>query len=623
MPHLPKSRLTLLTACLLATSAYSQSDNSLKAAQAYLAGTRDLDTKTPDPKHLAEAQQHFAEAAALAPTRQDYALALTSLRDHRISDLVREAAHARLFGDPTHADSLLASARLIDPTNELILQHPATPPPIPTSFNIAPAPDLAFLPPIQIIPNAITTDLHLHADSRQDVTQATQAFGVKAIFDDSVTPQPLRFDLEQTTYDQAIPILLRTAHLFAVPIDTKTLLVLKDTQENRDRYERLVQETIYVPALTPEQLNELTNVIKNVFDIKQAVVSPAAGTLLLRAPAAALQAVNATLKDLLDGQAQVVMELKLITADRSNTHNIGVNLPTTIQAFSVYAEAQNVVNANQSILSTALSSGAITIPSGLSANAIILYEAAALLLSGLATDANFTNLLGVIGGGITTLGVSSIGTTAFNFALSFSDSRALDDITVRVGDRQTTTLRVGEKYPVTSSSYSSGITSAQTAALSGVTVGGVSAATLLAQASASAIPIITYEDLGITLKATPTVLKSGLISMHIDLKLEALTGASLDNIPILTSRNFVSDITVDDGTSALMVSSLSKSEEASLQGIPGLSEIPFLGKGSAETLRETSSSELVLLITPHLIRRRSNVIAGPRIAFYTSVPQDN
>ena len=100
----------------------------------------------------------------------------------------------------------------------------------------------------------------------------------------------------------------------------------------------------------------------------------------------------------------------------------------------------------------------------------------------------------------------------------------------------------GSKYPVTSSTYSSGLSSAALGALAGRSVNGVSASSLAQQllgaSSASTIPIIQYEDLGITLKVTPSVLRSGLISVHVDMKIEALTGASLDNIPILTSRRF-------------------------------------------------------------------------------------
>ena len=179
---------------------------------------------------------------------------------------------------------------------------------------------------------------------------------------------------------------------------------------------------------------------------------------------------------------------------------------------------------NQSILQQAIASGALTLPTTLSAAQLLLLEALFLVRSGLATDSNVSGLVAILGGGLTTLGISAIGSAGFNFGLNTSDSRALDDITVRVGDRQTTTLRVGEKYPITTSTYSSGLSSATTAAVAGATINGVSVSSLLASASSAVIPIIQYEDLGITLKTAPSVLKSGLIALHIDLKIEALTG---------------------------------------------------------------------------------------------------
>ncbi len=98
------------------------------------------------------------------------------------------------------------------------------------------------------------------------------------------------------------------------------------------------------------------------------------------------------------------------------------------------------------------------------------------------------------------------------------------------------------------------------------------------------IPQIQYEDLGLTLKATPTIQKSGAVSMHIDLKINALAGTALNNIPILNNRQFVSDITVDDGTTALLVSTLSKSESAAVSGIPGLGELPGFQTATADKI---------------------------------------
>ena len=606
----------LCLASVASTPAFSQATGRDRAADAYLAGARALDRKD-----IAGAQAEFTRAATLDPTRQDYSLALSVTRDRRIGDLIQQAAQARLTGAVPKADALLAEARLIDPTNEQVREHALPPAPLPEPAAAVP---LEFLPPIHIVPNPEVKDIHLNGDIHQVVSQLASAFGVKTVLDDSITSQNLRFDLEQTTYAQAMPILLRVAHLFAVAVDTKTLLVAKDTQENREKFERQVEETIFIPASTPEQLNEITNVVKNVFDIKQAVVSPSAGTLLLRAPEPTIKAVNATLQDLLDGDAQVVLEIKLFSIDKSYTRNTGASPPTQVGFFNVYSEAQSLVTANQSIVNQAIAAGGFTPTGNLITDTIL--EAALLVLNGLATDAKFSNLIALLGSTVNPTALLTgvyLGSGAtLNFGLNTSDSRALDDLTVRVGDRQTTTLRVGEKYPVTTSTYSSGLTAAQTAAAGSATVGGVSVSSLLAAATTATIPIIQYEDLGITLKTTPTVLKSGLVSVHVDLKIEALTGASLDNIPVLTASNFVSDITLPEGQTAMMLSNLSSSEEASLSGIPGLSELPGFRQTLADTNKETDHSELVLLVTPHIARRRSTVIASRRIPFRTSVPQE-
>lgn len=587
-----------------------------------MAGARLLDRKD-----LAGAQGEFACAATLDPTRNDYQLALTLTREHRVSDLIQQAARARLASHAAQADSLLAEARKVDPANELVLEHPldaALAEPLVSRTQVKPAEDQGFAPPIQIMPAAAAIDLHLRGDSRQVMTQAALGYGIKVVFDDSVTSVPLRLDLDGSTYAESMPIMLRMAHLFAVPLDAKTLLVAKDSEETRQRLERQVEETIYIPASTVEQLNELSNIVKNVFDVKQVVVSASSGTLLLRAPEPTLKAVNYTLADLVDGGAEVMIEVKLVSIDKSLSRNIGANPPTQLNTFSAAAELQSFVSANQATITTAISQGAL-VPTGSSTQQLV-QEAAFLILSGLATDVKLTNVLTFFGNGLTLFGVSLGSGGTFNLALNSSEARALDDISVRVGDHQTATLRVGSRYPITTATYSSGVSSATTAALAGKTINGVSASSLLSQylgsGSTGTVPLVQYEDLGITLKATPNVLRSGLVSMHVELKIEALTGTSSNGIPVLTSRAFTSDITVPDGNSAVMLSDLSSTEAASVAGFPGLAQLPGFQETVSDKLKETDSSELVLLITPHLVRRRSASMASRRIVFRSSVPAE-
>ncbi len=590
-----------------------------KAEQAYLAGARDIDRKD-----FTTAQAEFTRALALNPTRAVYAMALDLTRQGRVADLIQQAAKARLLSEPSRADALIAEARSIDPHNEMLLQHVDQPSNHQSRLEAIPNKDLAFAPPIQVEPTPGPKDLHLRGDIRQVVADTARAFGIKTVMDDSVGKQQVRLELDASPYSEALPILLRIAHLFAVPLDKKTLLIVKDSQENRLRFERQAEETIFVPGSTQDQLNELSNIVKNVFDIKQASVQQNAGSLVIRAPEPTLKAVNATLDDLLDGGAQVLMELKLYTVDRSITNNLGLNTPTSAGAFSIAAEAQTLVTANQSLINTAISQGLFT-PSGNTAQDI-LAEALFLIASGLATDSKVSGLIGTVGGGLTSAGVYLGSNTTLNLALSQSDSRALDDITLRAGDRQNTTLRIGSKYPIVTSTFSSGVSNAAASALSGVTINGVSASSLLSQylgtSSSLTIPQISYEDLGLTLKTTPTVLKSGLISLHVDMKIEALTGASANNIPVLTDTAFTSDITVPEGSTALLLSELSSNQSAAISGLPGLASLPGFQESLADRLTETTHSELVLSITPHLVRRRSKVTVGPRIAFQTSTPGD-
>jgi general secretion pathway protein D len=575
------------------------------ADDAYLAGARLLDHK-----EYANAEAQFAKALKLNPANHEYALALTMAREHHLTELVQESSKARLLGENQKADALLAEARLLDPQNSIVTQH-YDPGAVPKVFRpeIEPwmqqAPALAG--PVTLVPNTSVQSFHIHSDLQDVIRQVLSSYGVRPAFDDSVKQESVRFDLDNSTYQQAVPILLRMAHLFTVTLDAKSVYIAKDTPENRQHYERLLQETIYIPGMTNEQMDELGNVVRNVFDVKQISVEKTSGNLVIRAPEDILTPINLTLADLLDGGSQVMIDLKLYSVDKTHQHNIGTQLPQQFGIYSVAQAANDIVNANQSLVTQAIAQGLIP------ANASNITIALALIASGLVQSTLLSSTLGLFGGGITLFGLTISQPVTFNLALNTSDTRSLDDIQVRVGDRQTADFRAGTRYPITTSTYTNS-SPANSVNLAGVTINGVSAASLLNNASAITIPQIQYEDLGLTLKATPTVQKSGEITMHIDLKIEALAGGSVNNIPILESRQFVSDVTVENGEPALLFSTVSRTESAAISGIPGLGELPGFQVAAADNTTEVDSSELVLVLTPHVVRRRSSITAGPRIA---------
>lgn len=588
----------------------SPSKHDVRAAEdAYLAGARFLDHDD-----LVAAEAQFKKALKLNPSHSEYAQAVALAHEHRITELIQQSGKARLLGQTDKADKLLAEARKLDPQNSIVAQHvdaADSPRVLNTQFDPQTEPWIkegpAIAGPITLLPNSQPQSFHIHSDVQDVVSRVMSSYGIHPVFDQSVQRQSIRFDLEDAPYQQATTILLQMAGLFAVPLDPRSIFIAKDTTENRQRFERQLQETIYVPGRTNEQMAELGTIIRSVFDVKQASIQNTGNTVVIRAPQETITAINLTLADLIDGGNEVMLDLKLYAVDRTRQTNIGVQLPQQIGIYSVAGAANDLVNANQSLINQAIAQGLI--PAG--ANNITI--ALALIAAGLVQSSLLSNTIGFFGGGITTFGVTTNTNVTLNLALNSSDTRALDTIQLRVSDRQTGTFRVGTRYPITTSTYTSGA-AGSASALAGITINGVSASTLLNQATSITIPQIQYEDLGLTLKAVPTVQKSGRISMKLDLKVEALAGSVINNIPILASRQYVSEVTVADGESAMLLSSLSQSESAALSGLPGLGELPGFQTATATKTTETDSSELVLLITPHIVRRRPNIMAGPRIS---------
>jgi hypothetical protein len=587
---------------------------ALTASNAYLAGARALDRDDPT-----AAEAAFARAAALDPNNPEYAQAVSLAHEHRLTELVHKAADARLHGHPTEADAFLAEARTLDPRNPLVTQHQPAPP-RPTALDIEQprinqGPALADAIALQPDTKKKQT-FHIRGNQRDAIRQVEQAYGLKVVFDESTGDQPLRYDLEDVTYDQAIPVLFSMAKVFAVPLDEHTAFIAKESVENRNRLDHLILETLYIPGQTVTQLQDLANVIRNLFEVKLLTVQQAQSSLVLRTTPETAKAINYILADLLDGGAEVVLELKVYEVDITHGRDIGFQ-PPQFGAYNVTAAAQALVSANQSLVNQAIAQGLI------SSTDSVVAQAFKLIASGLVSSSLLSSTIAIFGGSIdpttgvvsnqfTTTGLTSSSVFNFNLSMNSSQSHALEDVQMRVVDREQAIFRTGSRYPITTSTYTTPTVS------STATVNGTSAASLLAQYlgsnSTTTIPQITYEDLGLTLKATPTVQKSGRVFLHLDLKLEALGGSSLNNIPILNSRTLTSDTTVADGESALLVSTLSKSETAAVTGLPGLSELPGFQVPTEKNVT-TDSSELVILVTPHVIRHRGNNLAGPRIAF--------
>ncbi len=117
---------------------------------------------------------------------------------------------------------------------------------------------------------------------------------------------------------------------------------------------------------------------------------------------------------------------------------------------------------------------------------------------------------------------------------------------------------------------------------------------------------IDFIDVGIKLKVVPTINKEGFIIMKIKPEVssvrETITTTNNSRIPIVQTSEAETVLKVKDGTTIMLGGLLERTKTDSLAGVPGLSRIPVVGALFSTKTKENKKTELIVFITPHLIR---------------------
>ncbi|MGD0730377.1 MAG: hypothetical protein ABR956_03880 [Terracidiphilus sp.] len=564
-----------------------------RAAKLYLESSKLFENA-----HFEEAMRGYLQAAALDATNANYPLAAGVARSYAVTALIQAAAKDRLRGDAATARASLEHARELDPKNVQVTEHlyelsddaligQSSPLYERSASTIGESLSLAITPGVH--------SFHLHTDQHRAIQQVFKAYGLEATVDDSIHNTPVRLDADDATFQQAMRSLSLLTNSFYVPLDEHRVLVARDTGENRRQYQRTAYETVYLPGLSNTELTDVGNLAKNVFDLSKAVVEPASSTLSVNGPQKALNALNMTLAELMDGRNQVLLDVRIIQLSHTSERNTGILPPQQFTAVNAYAAEQSILNQNQSLVQQIISSG-------LAAPGDTLAILGILLASGQVTSSLFTNGVALFGGGLTLSGLSE-GPATLNLNVNSSDSRELDRLQLRLGDGEAGTVSLGERYPIQTSSFSS--LSPSVPNIPGLTGAGASGSlsSLLASYAGSVpnIPQIEYQDLGMSLKATPRVMRGNDVALTIDMKIDALAGSSINGNPILNNRAYSGVVTLKEGEGVVIISDLTKNESRAIAGVPGISEIPGLND-ITDIDAQVSSATLLIVITPHVVR---------------------
>ncbi len=598
--------------CLLAamlTAEYAFCDNQPQALTPCAPGGPETASCAPSKKDLKQAQQaykrgvhllqdqkeeeallSFTQAMQLSPRNIEYATAVAITQQHLVYRDIQKGNQALLQNQTLQAEVAFHDALHLDPQNEFARQRMSDLLGDAAPRTQGPAELVAESDEIVVVPDPTHQSFHFKGDSRALFEQIAKAYGVSAQLDESVQSRHVWFDIDDVDFFTAMKAAGNITKTFWSPLGDKQVLVAADNVENHRQFDRMAMRTFYFPGyLEVGDLNDLTNSLRTVFDIRFASQEIPAGTIIIRAPQNVVKAATEYIEQLDNSRPQVMLDIEVYQISHSLIREIGMHIPNNFNLYNIPAAAlAGLTGQSLQSLINQLQTGGLN-----AANAGGLQALLAQLQSG---QGIFSQPLATFGGGLTFSGISLDHLTAA-LSLNQSSVRDIQHATLRAGNNTDAVFKIGERFPILTASFSTAVTSPQISQLLGASAGTGASST----PGLGTFPSFNYEDIGLNLKAKPYVFSDSSLALSLELSLRTIGTQSVNGVPVISNREYKGSIVLDDGEPAVVAGAVSHTEQMSMNGIPGLGAVPLLNKAMVDNNKTTEDDELLIVITPHVI----------------------
>jgi general secretion pathway protein D len=115
-------------------------------------------------------------------------------------------------------------------------------------------------------------------------------------------------------------------------------------------------------------------------------------------------------------------------------------------------------------------------------------------------------------------------------------------------------------------------------------------------------PASEYVDLGVKIKATPTLHPNKEVTLLLDFEIRALEGSSVNGIPVISNRTLTQTVRVKEDETSVIGGLTDAEETRSIAGLPGFAEIPGAGYAFGARTNSLQETELLILVTPRKLR---------------------
>ncbi|HTS74775.1 MAG TPA: cohesin domain-containing protein [Bryobacteraceae bacterium] len=401
--------------------------------------------------------------------------------------------------------------------------------------------------------------------------------GVNVLFDSQYNAPNHNFNLEltrPTSPEQVFDYLAVMTHTFWKPISGGAIFVTEDNPTKHRDYDDEVLKVFYVTNVTSAQeFQEIATAIRSVADIRRVFTYTAQHALVVRGTVDAVELAEKMVHDLDKPKAEVVVDMIIMQTNSDHAKQL----------------AATIVNASTG------NPGGLNIPFAFSPVNPVQTTTTGLGASGATGITGVTGATGTPGAliGLNQLGhlsTQDFATTLpgglLNLLVTDTSTNVLNSPTLRVSDGMKAELKIGQRIPYATGSFQPG-------------VGTVGVSPLVSTQ-------FNYIDTGVNVLIQPQVHSDSELTLHVEVDVSLVV--SYQNLgglpqPVIGQNKNTADVRLREGEVTILGGLNQASDTKTVNGIPGLVNIPVLGGtvfGGTNT--DKSKSELMIAMIPHIVR---------------------
>ena len=358
-------------------------------------------------------------------------------------------------------------------------------------------------------------------------------------FDTAFRDAPVTIDLRNTTLRDALNAVSDQTRTFYRVTAPRTLLIVPDTPAKRREYE---EEVVRVFYLSNADLKETMDLLRMVLDARR--ISPVTGTnaLTVKDTPERVDAASRLLAAIDKARPEVIIDVELLEVDRTRLQEYGLQIASPG--------------------SPGLDGGVGIAPDTVGPPPTISLQSLRNLTQADVLFANLPNLY-------------------YRLLKTDTNTRTLANPQLRTMEGITAQARFGERVPVP-------VTTFQPVAQGGLPI----------QPTTS----FQYENIGVNIDITPRTHHEDEVTLTLRVMVQAVSGTGFGGLPTFANREINTQIRLRDGETNMLAGLIRDEERRVLDGIPGLSDIPVVGRIFGHNRTEINQSDIILTLTPHIIR---------------------